>query len=155
MEEGVKLVWLTALMADQYAIFRNGTLIAEGVTESEYLDETAVLGQDYYYTVVGSNDLITSNHSNEIRVNWATVNVDESNSNEVVSLYPNPAYDQLFVTTRGLKKLVVLNMLGQMVMTQEVNQEQTVLDLQALAPGTYIIRVSTETGVTTEKFMKR
>ena len=154
MEEGIKLVWLTAIKAEQYTIYRNGTMIAEGVSENEYIDTTAEPGQEYSYYVVGSNAWIQSNPSNEIRVDWSTLKVEEDNENNV-SLYPNPANEQLNVIAKGLKQVTVFNMLGQKVLFKDANNEKTVLDVRTLNAGTYFIRVTTESGVTTEKFMKK
>ncbi len=155
MEEGVKLVWLTAILADQYTIYRNGSVIAEGVTDSWYLDTTAEFGQEYRYVVVASNAWLTSNPSNEIRVDWSTLNLeDQAVSANHVFVYPNPADGQVSISAKGMQRIAIYNLLGQMLMSQEVKEDNVVLDLSTFDAGTYFIRVSTESSTITEKLLK-
>ena len=153
-EDGVRLAWLTAIMAESYTIYRNGTLLAEGVTESTYLDTTAEVGQDYSYTVVGKNSMLVSNPSNTVRVDWATMDVNEANTATQVSVYPNPAHDQIVVKAQGMRRLVVLNLMGQVVMSQDVEEEMSVLDLSSLKQGAYFLQVYGDSENTTVRFVK-
>ena len=151
-EDGVKLVWLDALMAETYSVYRNGTLLADGVTGDSYLDTSATEGNNYCYTVVGHNSLLTSNPSNEVCVDWATMGVE--GDKETVSVYPNPANERVSISASGLKHVAVLNLLGQVVMAKDVDEDLAIVELSGLKSGAYFIQVATETGSTTVKFVK-
>ena len=153
-QDGVTLWWLPAMMADSYSIYRNGELLADGITEIGYLDDDIELNNDYCYTIVGKTPLLTSNSSNEACVNWATMDVDESAQEQQVAIYPNPVHNQLYVSCLGMKRLDVLNLLGQVVMTMDADADSTVLDLSTLKQGAYFIRVTSDGGSHTEKFLK-
>lgn len=153
MEEGVKLSWQTAMLADSYSVYRNGELIAEGITESNYLDASAEYGQSYCYSVVGRTPQLISNPSNEIYVDWATMTVSETDF-EQMSVYPNPTDGKIQVTVRGMRQIAVLNMLGQMVLTQEVSDDSITLDISTLRQGAYFLHVTAETGDAVMKIVK-
>jgi len=152
-EDGVRLVWLNAMMAEAHKVYRNGTCIAFGVSGNSYLDVDVEVGQSYCYTVVGENGQVSSNHSNEICVDWATMEV-ETAAEQQVTVYPNPARDQVYVSAEGLKYLEVANLLGQVVMTSVVDEDSTMVDLSSLKQGAYFLRVVSDAGNTTVKFVK-
>ncbi|MCR5014851.1 MAG: thiol protease/hemagglutinin PrtT [Bacteroidales bacterium] len=152
-EDGVRLVWLQAMMADAHKVYRNGSTIAFGVSGNSYLDVDVTVGQDYCYTVVGENPQVNSNHSNEICVDWSTMDL-ETAAEQQVTVYPNPARDQVYVSAAGLKHLEVINLLGQVVMTSDVDEDNTVVDLSSLKQGAYFLRVVSTAGNTTVKFVK-
>ena len=151
-EDGVKLVWLDALVADSYSVYRNGTLLADDVVGASYLDTAVTEGDDYCYIVIGHNTWHTSNPSNEACVDWATMGVEESS--QPVSLYPNPAHDQITVSGAGLTRLVVLNLLGQVVMSKDVDDDMAVIDLSALKSGVYLVQAACDSGIGTLRFVK-
>lgn len=151
-ENGVTLVWLNAMMADNYSVYRNGSLLAEGVTGDSYLDATATAGETYCYTVVGHNALVSSNTSNETCVDWSTMDVNEQA--EAVLVYPNPGSDKVNISAPGLRRVTVLNLLGQVVMTRNVDDDTVMVELSELKPGSYFIQIGTESISTTVKFVK-
>ena len=71
-------------------------------------------------------------------------------------VYPNPALDVITVTNDNvITKLTVTNLLGQMVITQNVNAETIQVNLAGLAAGTYILQVATADASTTVKIVKQ
>ncbi len=73
--------------------------------------------------------------------------------NKVVSVYPNPTTDQLFV--KGLKEkssLSITDLTGKVVLTKMVNSNES-LDVRFLSAGTYFYTISDLTGnvIATEK----
>ena len=76
-----------------------------------------------------------------------------------VALYPNPAADRLnvFVDKElNASKIHVFNILGSKQMVQPITKEVTALDINALAPGMYVVRLEDKNGklITTRKFAK-
>lgn len=72
-----------------------------------------------------------------------------------VSVYPNPANNRCLVSCEGMKSVQLINSLGQTV-SQYGNPGSTLeLNLQGLTPGIYLLRVSTNTGIATEKLIVR
>lgn len=69
------------------------------------------------------------------------------------SLYPNPAsYSFSLTATSEISTVVIFNMLGQKV--QEYLRETDIYDISSLRPGYYMVHITTENGVSTEKFVK-
>ncbi len=70
--------------------------------------------------------------------------------------YPNPVKDVLTLTnTSAIAKVNITNMLGQMVLTQQANTETVLVNLQSLAPGTYIVEVHGQNGKASLKIVKQ
>ena len=152
MPEGVGLSWLPAILANRYEVYRNGELLADNLTDAYYLDATAQQNQQYCYTVVGKNDLLTSNPSNRACVDWTTLGVQAQESE--ASLYPMPAKEQVTVSAEGLMQVSIMTMTGQMVLQQHATADQMTLSLKSLSKGTYLVVLETEKGCLTEKLVK-
>ncbi len=59
--------------------------------------------------------------------------------------YPNPVKDLLNLSyVSNILKVVVVNVLGQQMITANVNATKGQLDLSALASGTYLVKITTE-----------
>ena len=71
-----------------------------------------------------------------------------------VSLYPNPAQDYIIVKNNFSENqtVVIYNVAGQTIMTQEINQNENCLDVAKLASGIYFVHVSESN--TTLKWVK-
>ncbi len=73
-----------------------------------------------------------------------------------IKLYPNPVLDILNIaSTENITKIEVVNMLGQRVYTNKLNEMETTVDLSGYAAGTYIVLVSAEDKIETFKVIKR
>jgi photosystem II stability/assembly factor-like uncharacterized protein len=79
------------------------------------------------------------------------VSVQERTSKEEFSLYPNPSCGQVFIQTNfsGLKRIIVYNALGKVLLTKEtdkggLSENQCVLDLSVYAAGMYFVRLEGE-----------
>jgi hypothetical protein len=76
--------------------------------------------------------------------------------NNVIKLYPNPVIDELTISsTETMSKIEVVNMLGQVIFTNNVNEMETNIDMSRFATGTYIIRVLVDTKVEIFKVLKK
>lgn len=89
--------------------------------------------------------------------------IDDTSIRELASLgtlniFPNPANDQVTVTTEhvlsGVVQTNVVNALGQTVIsTQTSGSNNTILDVSGLQNGFYMIMVRSEAGQSTSKFL--
>ncbi len=79
-----------------------------------------------------------------------------------ISLYPNPADEQLFISADGLKgniSVSIIDLNGRTVSTSrpisDFNGQALSFDITSLTPGTYFVRIESENGTKTAKFVKK
>lgn len=148
----VRLNWDYAMLADSYDIYRNGEMIASGITESYYLDETATAQQNYCYKVVGISSYMES-PSNEVCVSW-NWNVGENVGTNDLAVYPSPTTGQLFIEANDLEQVTIYNLMGQEVMRQSTNTNSISMDVSSLPQGTYLLKAITKNASETQKITK-
>lgn len=71
-----------------------------------------------------------------------TLGIDETNQG--VSVYPNPTQGNLNIEAVGMKHITVMNALGQVVYDAPADAEKVLLDLSSYGAGMYMVRISTE-----------
>jgi hypothetical protein len=60
-----------------------------------------------------------------------------------LTVYPNPVKDILTLSlARNITNVTILNLLGQEVMTKEVNDNYFQIDLSHLSAGAYLLRIT-------------
>ncbi|MGV9003150.1 T9SS type A sorting domain-containing protein [Flavobacterium sp.] len=78
-------------------------------------------------------------------------------ANTAILLYPNPAKDLLHLEIKeliGLKAIYVYNLLGQIVLSVPSAENGPTLDVSILKTGSYFIKITTDKGTTSRKFVK-
>ncbi|MFO7615360.1 MAG: leucine-rich repeat protein [Bacteroidales bacterium] len=91
------------------------------------------------------------------------VGVDESSAysrQPVVNIYPNPASSAITIelphyTTNKNTSMTIYNISGQPLISRQLTEQQTIMDLSGLVSGVYIIRMVDEKGVMVGKLVKR
>jgi hypothetical protein len=79
---------------------------------------------------------------------------DIDNSSTAITIFPNPANDYLYIQTNdNVKQLDVYNIQGQLIRTEQTNTSS--VDINNLASGMYILRITSDKGVSTHKFVKK
>jgi len=81
--------------------------------------------------------------------------INEAENKELISIFPNPATDELTIETQLTSEIEISNLEGQVVKKFEVNDGKLSIDISDLNSGIYIIRVQTDKGITTKKFIKQ
>jgi invasion protein IalB len=72
-----------------------------------------------------------------------------------LAVYPNPVIDILNISyNEPITEVNVINMLGQVVISQKVNAEKVEVNTSKLQNGSYILKVATTTGTATIKIVK-
>ena len=75
-----------------------------------------------------------------------------------LSLYPNPATDKITVEISGTAEgsnLSVLNIKGQQLITRQITEPKTQLDISCLPQGVYVVKLTNPKSVATTKLIKQ
>jgi hypothetical protein len=79
----------------------------------------------------------------------------EFNNEIVVSFFPNPATDFInFNTSNSIEIITVFNVLGEIVLTIEINTQNFKIDVSALTPGSYFAKLEGNRKSKTIKLLK-
>ncbi|MBP5395927.1 MAG: T9SS type A sorting domain-containing protein [Bacteroidales bacterium] len=84
----------------------------------------------------------------------ANVSVKEAKEVQDVTIYPNPVQNNLFVRTNGaeIQRIEVMDLLGK---TTTVQNNAETLDMSSFKAGIYLIRITTDKGISTQKIVKQ
>lgn len=125
--------------------------VAEGDEITTVFVNPGSFPADISYNILDMNGDIVLNGDpdNDITmsapVENCTVLSVEDNVIEGFSYYPNPAKDILNLTAQTtLQKVIIYNILGQEMISKEINDISTSINVSQLAQGAYILRVSTD-----------
>lgn len=79
-----------------------------------------------------------------------------STTKPLVTMYPNPSIDRLFLEAQGLEKIALYDLDGSSLFTQnnEPNSNTMVINMSKLRSGTYVLKVYVDGEVFTEKVSK-
>ena len=90
--------------------------------------------------------------------NYMPTGINETNSEKNISLFPNPATDELIVSSSefGVKSIEIYNTLGEKVYTSAGTSQSTAetINVSKLSSGIYFVRVRTSDGMSAGKFVK-
>jgi len=87
-----------------------------------------------------------------------SLNAQDFNFNESISIYPNPAENTLYLNNKAnltLETAEVYNLLGQAVIMPSNTNSLRSVDISSLSSGTYILKVTHDKGVFASKFIKK
>ena len=121
----------------------------ETTADTEYY----ILVDGYDYSAFNDGEPATGDFC--IDVLQTTSNVDEQ---ELIGLnaYPNPAQDQLTLTAdEKIDFITVYNVVGEMVLNEQVNSNRTTLDVAALQAGIYIVEAQAGAITSSTRFVKK
>jgi hypothetical protein len=81
--------------------------------------------------------------------------IDDPLAGDMTSLYPNPASDQVNITSsQMMERITVVNYVGQMVYESELSGERSiVLNTGSYEAGVYIVKIDTSKGVVTKRMI--
>lgn len=87
-----------------------------------------------------------------------TVGIDDFNLDNAISVYPNPASDQVYIESsnqsHAIEKVTITNSLGQRIMDKKVDSTSRVtLDVTAYKTGIYFVTIDTGDFTTTKKLV--
>jgi len=145
-ENGVLVSWTDDRVVN---VFKGEQIIAPEYTGTSYLDENATEGDCYKVEVICGT--ITSPMSNV----ECFVSIKE-NSKIGFSIAPNPANDKIKITAEtNFNSIEIVNFLGQTIFSKNNETNHAVIDVANLTNGVYFIRIVSEHGISTQKFVKQ
>ena len=117
-------------------------------------EQTQILGGEYIADCViddfngdGLKDIIIQGFAFDTNVYWntsTTLSTAEIASNQAVNFYPNPAKDFVYFNlNETIESLSLYNLVGQEVVSRQINDENFSLDISHLSAGTYIAKLNT------------
>jgi hypothetical protein len=88
-----------------------------------------------------------------------TNGITENKDNVQLSIYPNPATNNLCINLQQLNDLqntsvTVFDMQGKLLLQQTITQQQTELNINQFAKGIYVVKVQNEKEIMQSKFIK-
>ena len=126
-----------------------GTYSGIGVTAGMFSNSTAGVGTHVLtYTYEDVNGCSTSATSSITVDECASVNNAEDKQ---ISVYPNPATDQLYISGDGIQSVAIFDLLGNIVAT--FKSEQNSYTVSNLKGGTYLVKVTSDKGIKTFKVL--
>ncbi len=81
------------------------------------------------------------------------VNVNNASQDNHVSLYPNPANDQLIVSTTAAETIEITDATGRVVYSGTATGNNTTIDVSSFAPGMYFVNVYSAGAKSTERLV--
>jgi len=128
----------------QWYIMDGGTLQPIGA------DHLLADGVDYYVT-----QTIDGCESAPLKITADMILGTPAFSIKNLMVYPNPVIDALTVSYKEtITEVSVINMLGQVVITQKTNSDTVEVNTAKLQSGTYILKVTAGAGTATVKIVK-
>lgn len=123
----------------------------------EALETTAKKLSDTKSNETGSGCINAMSALDEIEDYKDISNINDMYENNI-DIYPNPAYDNVFVETEGnINEITIYNLYGQQT---TVNRQQTtssglIINVEHLNPGIYIVKINTNKGNIVKQFIKQ
>jgi hypothetical protein len=71
-----------------------------------------------------------------------------------INIYPNPGGNNLFIRIDNAATVHIYNVLGSFVMKQPLTEGENSIDITALSKGVYLLKLETDTGTLTQRFVK-
>lgn len=131
--------------SEQYFVF---------IPDSEYVVDSVMVNERY----IGSPSEYTFRNirgDSTIRVNFRLAGrVNDINLIHRVSIFPNPAKEMLTVKTETKFQMCeIMNMVGQLLYTAVVSENEFQVNISSFNAGVYLIRLSGAKGVVTKKIV--
>ena len=128
-----------------YNIYKNEELLVSGLSDLTYTDDDAE--GDVCYKVEALLNGKSMSQSDTLCVNVPTEGLKKD------LIFPNPVKDYLTVIYEDVLNVKIINITGAVVFSQDTNSENFVIDMRPFESGTYILQLTTETKVITEKII--
>jgi len=76
------------------------------------------------------------------------------NKKDIIRIFPNPAIDNITIETHQKSTMEILNIQGQTILQQQIQQGKTNIDISGLAKGVYILRLNNNDKTAVTKIVK-
>ena len=158
-------VWAgTASETERYQIYRsfdgsNYDMIGWAEGDAVTYDDNDIQSVNCYYKVTALNTVPGGHHCESAPAmsmdgvhNYVTVTTDGVNElSSDARVYPNPTNGQITIMAEGMRRVSVMNALGQTVYDAAADVDHMVVDLSQYGTGMYLIRINYENGVSVQR----
>lgn len=147
-----------------YNIYRGTTEndfeVIATTTEGTYFDTDVEAGKTYYYKVTatyvdGDDDCESGAANSFYQPNKKYVVVDYTsiveNGVNGMMIYPNPTRDNVTIKADNMKRITIVNTMGQIMYDQTVMNDSKEINMSQFESGVYMIRITTANGVATQR----
>ena len=133
----------SSIFGSKTTIDTSGNIYASGAYNNTVdVDPNAGI---FNLTAQGNNDVFV------LKLSSATVGIEELNNEFNTTLYPNPTNSIVNITlVEEIQTISIYNSLGALVQTEKINS----FSVEQLSSGLYILKVKTEKGTQTIRFIK-
>ena len=133
-----------------FKIYRNNQVIATVPYTGEsmtFYDETAI--GNYQYQVTALTEVCESDFAltPDLSQNYVEIMVTDVAEVSDTRIYPNPTTGNVTIEANGMNHITVVNTLGQVVYDTNINGDTFRMNLGQFQAGVYMLRISTESGV--------
>jgi hypothetical protein len=140
----------------------NGSIANLQIINNSFLSACAVKSICEYLAAPGGTVEIYGNNKGcsnqaEVVAACASLPVEQNKQEEGFSVYPNPSFDIITIETSGTSfngNLSIMNLNGQELLTCQIKDHQTQLDISNLPGGIYFVRIIGNKTVKEEKIVK-
>ncbi|MGB0888087.1 MAG: T9SS type A sorting domain-containing protein [Vicingaceae bacterium] len=102
--------------------------------------------------IIGVRDIGATERSNTPTLVKSIAN----NEKELIKIYPNPVQNKLFfeLDNEEVLQLEIIDFSGKLILSKKDYTKKNV-DVSSLSQGIYVLRISTQNGITTNRFVKQ
>jgi hypothetical protein len=126
---------------------RESVAVAKGIWDANTFINVS---PPFEYTGNGSQDGVAF---------WSTLSINDLEQQSTIKLYPNPSNSVLHIQTQNINSngtIEVYNLLGKKVLSQQLNSSETSqINVSNWDDGLYLIKISSENGEDTKRFIKQ
>ncbi len=157
-EIGARLSWDAVdyeYTLDRYEIYRSDDGISfdmvqrivntPSITHYEVMDPVKSVGI-YPYRIIAF-------YQNNCESDYIEIEVEVTGDDNVgealaanVAMYPNPTSGMVTIKAEAMRQLTIVNMMGQVVMTKSIDNDEVVLDMSLFNNGMYMVNIITDNG---------
>jgi len=137
-----------------FMLFRDGEWLAEihGQNIREYVDEGEFGTHEYCVRVIFDGEAMLPDNNFYYAMSCpmcdggdGNTGVDDNDGS--LALYPNPTHGKVTIEGQDLRRITVVNALGQVAFDKELKANAFTLNLSQYGTGVYMVRVYTANGV--------
>ena len=111
----------------------------------------------FYSPLTPGNYSVTVTYSNGCSATSAitiVTGINELSNSLYISVYPNPATDNLTIESPQSALIEITNIQGQLIKAFTTTGNKTNIDVSAFPSGMYVVEVKTKKGIAVKKFVK-
>ena len=133
------------------------TVVASETTPNSDTSVSGLLnGTEYFWRVRGTNDCGDGAYSQVFSFTTEELLAVGENQIQGLVVYPNPTSGRLNITAdAAVTSVEILNVLGQTLVSQAVENNSTQIDMSALASGNYFVRIQTADATSVVQVLKK